>query len=114
MTVEGLMHKATESKITYAEFDKVMKSKFGFESHIEKSDDEVKEQFLGHPRYFICYYDKEGKKVYGLFQREADAFVTNYDLFHCSRDMYMKGYTKKYEALLVAIEKQRLSKSIAA
>lgn len=113
MPIEALMYSIKKWKVTYAKLHNAM-AILGFSSGVEKSKDEIKEMILGKPRYFICYYDRQGKRFYGVIVSPDDALVSKYDLFHISRQLYEFGYTKDYEALGKQIEKNRLPLKVAA
>ncbi len=96
-----------DMNITYGELNKVMKS-LGFQSRVEKSNDELKERLLGHPRYFIMYYDEKGELFYPVLVRPDDTPVPLYNLYHIARQLRDFGYTEEFESLAKMVEENRL------
>ncbi len=95
-------------KITYGELHKAMKN-LGFQQRTGKSNDEVKEQLLGKPRYFILYFNETHKRFYPVILSEDEAMVDPYDLYHISRQLSDFGYIENQDDLIEMIEKNRIA-----
>ncbi len=96
-------------KITYSELDNAMKA-MGFQSKVQKSEDEVKERLLGRPRFFIVYSDPASSgMLHALIQRPEVELVKLYDIFHITEELYIYEYIKDYDDLAKMVVKNRLA-----
>lgn len=95
--------------ITYDEVDAAME-RLGFDRKIVKSNDKLKEEILGRPRYFIVY-SKEGDKFKcWLIEKPGSAIVAGHDFAFLSYELASFGYIKDYDDLAKMIEKNRAPK----
>lgn len=95
--------------ITYGELTKAMNS-LGFKKRIVKSDDILKEEMLGRPRYFIEYYkDEDAKPFFAIFQKHDNSLVAKHSLVALFYELEAFGHIRNFDDLAKMIEQNRLA-----
>ena len=81
-----------------------------FKKRVVKSDDGLKEEILGKPRYLIEFYkNREPKPFFAAIQKPEDALVAKHSLAALFFELEAFGHIQDYDDLAKLIEKNRLA-----